>query len=1103
MNRKWLQKWKKYVDYSFIKRKMIYQQQYLGRKLKPYIIDENLKPGPIDNSEILVSLDEFLNDGDLSDQSNFIIKPGIDQREEIKICGKKLWEFFFKKYGGGPEIIRPWITQGSSYSAQKIVEIFSRNLNILILPERRKISKENIYSLTTLSVFCSRNQNLADMKQRLVEIFENIRNKDIKKFKEGSILDLWLKKKSLTVNNIRLWKINSESNLDEFKEFLLKNLDDIINTDNQLNTEELLSYLEYIPNAFLKNLEFADTDVGIIEYFDDESPPIFEIKNIEIKEDKCDWCDNRKLLKIFCRCKEVGYCSTSCQDRGRSYHLIKCKRRFSFEEDTFNFTSNSRRGLTGLQNLGNTCFMNTSLQCLSNCYELTRYFIEDYYKEFINLENSIGTQGNLAKAYSNLLKNLWFGTSNIYSPWNFKSAIERFQSMFIGYQQHDTQEFLNYLLDGLHEDLNKVINKPIVIKDDSKKEDSVKAKEEWIGFLKRNQSFLVDLLYGQYKSILFCPDPNCQNVSTTFDPFLSLSLPLSSNTEKYEVKCFFIFYDINITPIHIVLNFFSETTVMSLRNKLSKLLNIHPFSFVIMKIDKNSEFDYFCNSGMLLKINSAKNLSKNEMAFFCLQINPSIFYNKAENKLSDLSEYSQIEGFENIYENMIKSKQEKKYLYDEDYEEDQKGQTKETICYYSKFEIMNNLKIKPVVLRVNTDNNYGLSNNYIMVRLNITKYNGTTSNLRSNYIFPRVIFLNKNWSTKHAHLIIANYFSPIFRDKYPFDYSNLWDSFFPDYEKSISNLTNLTHEDHMKKRYPYIIRIKSIFTEMGGHCIFCGKNICEDCLLPCREDVTIQNILDKIQKNHNMPIDNTYYYLNERQRNICPLKETDFVLESSWLKEYEDLVKILNIKQDFEIDETIGHRYQDKIDLNTCFKYFVKLEKLEEDNEWYCPECKKHTRADKKMEIYKTPHILIIHLKRFKNNRKLNILVDFPITNLDISKYVINKENDITLKYDLFAIANHNGSLSGGHYYAYAKNHFDNKWYCFNDSSVSLINEDELVTKSAYVMFYRRKDSNQILNLETLFKKPFENYEILDNKNFPSNSDSIRMLKINMNQMEM
>jgi ubiquitin carboxyl-terminal hydrolase 4/11/15 len=116
-------------------------------------------------------------------------------------------------------------------------------------------------------------------------------------------------------------------------------------------------------------------------------------------------------------------------ENDKNYHSRNCKKKFEAEESKLVENHRSRRGLVGLQNLGNTCFMNTALQCMSNCYELTEYFLKDFYKNEINENNPIGTGGNLVKAYANLLKNIWFGDQSVYSPWNFKEAIGVFQSM--------------------------------------------------------------------------------------------------------------------------------------------------------------------------------------------------------------------------------------------------------------------------------------------------------------------------------------------------------------------------------------------------------------------------------------------------------------------------------------------------------------------------------------------------------------------------------------------------------------------------------------------------------------------------------------------------
>ena len=124
--------------------------------------------------------------------------------------------------------------------------------------------------------------------------------------------------------------------------------------------------------------------------------------------------------------------------------------------------------------MGNTCFLNTAIQCLSNCWELTNYFLRNEYKKDINKKNPIGSHGKLSEAYSKLIHKLWFGKEDSYVPTKFKKELEEINEMYSDNNQQDTQEFLTFLIDGLHEDLNKVINKPYINNnndDDFKKED--------------------------------------------------------------------------------------------------------------------------------------------------------------------------------------------------------------------------------------------------------------------------------------------------------------------------------------------------------------------------------------------------------------------------------------------------------------------------------------------------------------------------------------------------------------------------------------------------------------------------------------------------------
>ncbi len=85
------------------------------------------------------------------------------------------------------------------------------------------------------------------------------------------------------------------------------------------------------------------------------------------------------------------------------------------------------------------------------------------------------------------------------------------------------------------------------------------------------------------------------------------------------------------------------------------------------------------------------------------------------------------------------------------------------------------------------------------------------------------------------------------------------------------------------------------------------------------------------------------------------------------------------------------------------------------------------------------------------------------MTELDLSSYILEaKFNDkINYIYDLFAVSNHFGGISGGHYTAFGFNNLLNKWYEFNDSSVRSADKDSIVSEGAYLLFYRRRDAEK------------------------------------------
>ncbi|KDO28974.1 hypothetical protein SPRG_06060 [Saprolegnia parasitica CBS 223.65] len=192
-------------------------------------------------------------------------------------------------------------------------------------------------------------------------------------------------------------------------------------------------------------------------------------------------------------------------------------------------------GVVGLRNLGNTCFLNSVLQCLSNSAPLLQYFLATtesgapLYESEINTTNPLGMSGKIATAFAKLLQQLWSGDVDIVAPTDLKYVIGEYAPAFAGYNQQDSQEVLSFILDGLHEDLNRVLRKPVTETIEANgRPDAVVAQEAWQQYLRRNDSVITDHFMGQLRSHVTCPV--CQHESITFDPYMSLSLPLPNET---------------------------------------------------------------------------------------------------------------------------------------------------------------------------------------------------------------------------------------------------------------------------------------------------------------------------------------------------------------------------------------------------------------------------------------------------------------------------------------------------------------------------------------------------------------------------------------------
>ncbi|XP_042739699.1 ubiquitin carboxyl-terminal hydrolase 43 [Lagopus leucura] len=161
--------------------------------------------------------------------------------------------------------------------------------------------------------------------------------------------------------------------------------------------------------------------------------------------------------------------------------------------------------------------------------------------------------------------------------------------------------------------------------------------------------------------------------------------------------------------------------------------------------------------------------------------------------------------------------------------------------------------------------------------------------------------------------------------------------------------------------------------------------------------------------------------------------------------------------------------------LDECFQLYTKEEQLAPDDAWRCPHCRVLQQGTVQLRLWTLPDILIIHLKRFRQvaqrRHKLSTLVRFPLRGLDMAPHLApgggRWQNSLRptrscppdALYDLYAVCNHHGSMQGGHYTAYCCNSLDGRWYSYDDSTVEGVREDEVSTRSAYILFYQRRNA--------------------------------------------
>ncbi|XP_056131166.1 ubiquitin carboxyl-terminal hydrolase 11 [Lampris incognitus] len=747
-------------------------------------------------------------------------------------------------------------------------------------------------------------------------------------------------------------------------------------------------------------------------------------------------------------------------------------------------------GVCGLTNLGNTCFMNSALQCLSNTPPLTEYILRSAYLDELNFTNPLGMKGEIAEAYADVVKQMWSGRHYSVVPRIFKTKVGHFASQFLGYQQHDSQELLSFLLDGLHEDLNRIKNKEYVeLRDGDGRPDQEVAEEAWRNHRRRNDSVIVDIFHGLFKSTLVCPE--CHKVSVTFDPFCYLSVPLPVSKDRV-MEVFFVSLDPNEKPVQHRVVVPKVGKVSDLCAALSEMTSIPAIQMVVADVfnhrfykiyhadeslscilDRDDIFVYELNSSCVEEdgeevvlalylrershyqdYGSGSNSYGTSLfghplllavprrdchreALYSIFLQRLARYVRPPDPSEDVEEEEE-DDEEEVYKSQINGISD-----DEEQEDGERAgpSQRRECCGDGKSDSQPD---GTAVIKPNPELNHS--------QPSLQHGEGATSKLLRNEMNPPSLCststnANHNAGASGETNAITNA-SSITSDAIAsgstFGNANANTSAAPPAEPQGAEhhqqpcetteeeeacTPSLSANEQPAKRRFFRKRRKCLFTIQAVN----SNGTTEKGMGGASSTFSFSS-QPYVAIDWDPDMKKRYYNENEAEK---------YVKHAS-----------------MEVPQQ-----QTTVQLQECIELFTTMETLEEENPWYCPVCKKHQLATKKLDLWSLPEILVIHLKRFSytkfSREKLDSIVDFPLRDLDFSGCLLKKKLDSGEPpscYDLIAVSNHYGGLRDGHYTSYARNKDNGQWYYFDDSKVTYAREEQIVTNAAYLLFYHRQD---------------------------------------------
>ncbi|KAL7511821.1 hypothetical protein ACHAXN_008751 [Cyclotella atomus] len=803
-----------------------------------------------------------------------------------------------------------------------------------------------------------------------------------------------------------------------------------------------------------------------------------------------------------------------------------------------------RKRATGLGNLGNTCFMNSTLQCLAHTSPLREYFLSGDYKRDLNKDNPLGTGGELATEFADLLLEMWcnkeerpvnntdpsvLSSCRIYSPGNtdtsfssvtyprtFKHTLGKHAMQFIGYDQHDSQELAIYLLDALHEDTNRVTKKPYIEKPEQKEDESDEdaADKAWGVHLQREDSKVFDYFMGQIKSRLQCTTKGCGRVSTTFDPSMYLSVPIPGSTDR-EMKVTFVPLNRSKGNVVLTVKLCKNSTVTGLKKHVIDLAKecygfkegeLLEEDVQLVDIWQDRVYTHYAEDHHIDKIKDSDETYAFQLVPLARVKEQFAAYREANVKSEDTSP----SPAEDETPDFLLDAESRAKL-------DEKDEWENSL---KRFIANPNLSLVRL-LNPNRSNLQERTEFHSKIARFVTKCRQCPDCYLDDVIMEEksdkaeiVTTLNPNEAESNDSPATIAEVAEIARsfqnvrtardvgilEYCAFKFKNKMHELNQSSKKVEMNengiiLSVSLHKDGNKVGKPIVVRVSSTLTvhefrstlsDQLAHVLKCEDVASETCIGGMSPQVSIMNqaALSYNDKSHGtgtaigsvneqLVKEGTPSFAkpteDEEKELIAASLEQECKVHLKFPSRLNDCINedVTNMSEQWlsEMQKIEKEKLQDnKVSVLDCISKFCQAEQLDENDMWYCNKCKQHNQAWKECHLYRTPPILVIHLKRFHYSAtthrrdKIDTLIDFPLNDLDLREVVTQWKEGEEPIYDCYAVSNHFGGLGGGHYTAYARGD-DGTWSNFDDSRVTTgVSESEVVSKAAYCLYYKRMD---------------------------------------------